>query len=183
MSTTPEPSWRGLVGAILYGIDLAEPLDEQAAERAGALIGQRMFTEPVEDYYRAAAAALESGEAGDARPFLERLVAELDARRPWPEPAFRQVPAAEVPELRTAPVLATLGVSRMQLEERLSRLFDKSVASEWHGPVLVLRLRTGDTVALVATGGYTEPGVALRANTNDPTSVLESFGTLTGVRG
>jgi hypothetical protein len=183
--------WRGPVNAILYGIDLDSPVDAaEVSRRAGELIQQRIFTDSVEDYYEAASAALasgeqigyEPGEQAAARDFLTRLVAELDARRPWPEPPFRQVDSAGWPALREAPVVARLQLSRMQVEERLSRLFDKHPPDGSKWPILLLRLRSGETVALQAPGGFTEPGVALRAATSRPNELLEEFGNLTGIR-
>jgi hypothetical protein len=185
------PEWRGLVNAVLYGIDLSAPVgDAEVSRRAGELIQQQMFTDPVEDYYAAASAALASGEqigfeAGEqaaARDFLTRLVDELDARRPWPVPPFREVGSAEWPALKETPVVARLTLSRMQVEERLSRLFDKQPPDGTSWPILLLRLRTGETVALQAPGGYTEPGVAIRAATSAPAELLASFAQLTGIR-
>ncbi|GAB3436753.1 hypothetical protein [Flindersiella endophytica] len=184
--------WRGLVNAALYGIDLSGPVaDAEVSRRAGELIQQQMFTEPVDDYYQAASAALaageqigfEAGEQAAARDFLTRLVAELDARRPWPVPPFQAIGSAEWPALKEQPVVARLTLSRMQVEERLSRLFDKQPPDGTSWPILLLRLRTGETVALQAPGGYTEPGVAIRAGTTAPKELLASFAQLTGIRG
>src|SRR5690606_29364101 len=111
------------------------------------------------------------------RDLLTRLLAALDACRPWAEPPFRQLDATAWPEYADAPRIGQVALSRMQVQERLNRLFDKKATP----PTLLIRLRTGQQLALHAPGRYTEPGVTLHATT-EPAATLEAFRTLTGIQ-
>lgn len=152
--TQPTFPWRGYVNQITYGADLRAPVGDDLVERlATELIRRRYFTGRAEDYYAAAAAALASGERlaftddqdeAATRDLLARLVPALDRRRPWPEPAFVEQGIDRWDELRNAPVVAWVPLPYHDVEGLLNRGF----YAVGQVMVLVLRLRTGQTVAL-----------------------------------
>lgn len=188
--TEQDRTRRGLNRQILYGADLREPdPDRQAGRLADEVLRQRVFTHRAEDYYRAARDELGSGRSlvdgpDDVREASRRLLAAfvraLDERRPWPEPAFEQLDAVRWTHLRDAPVVARLALSQLEVRRKLSRLFDTAGADTAPAKVLVLRLRTGQEVALVAPMSVTERGVDLRSH-GPVGDTLRDFAELTGI--
>jgi hypothetical protein len=180
--TPPQPTvpWRGYVNMLVY--DLPTPLDEQVADRlATELIRQRFFTHPVDDFYGAIVAALPSGERlaitgdhdeADVRALLSRVVVLLDARRPWPDAAYQALEAGQWAALRDAPLIGRLLLHRRHVEAQLNRGFTAIGSAE----VLVLRLRTGQTVALRSGPS----GVELLTEA-DPGPTVAAFRELTGL--
>ncbi|WP_252442280.1 hypothetical protein [Pseudonocardia humida] len=188
--TQPVSPWRGYVHQLTYGADLTGPLDDDAVERiVEGVLRQRVFTQPIEAYYEAASAALASGEhladlpnQDDAavRDALIRIVDRLDARRPWPVPPFQQQGVEEWGALAGAPVIGRIPLSQMQVRRTLNRLFDTVEHGGGELKVLVLRLRTGQLVALRSTGAFTAPGVDLLSGA-EPGSTAADFTELTGM--
>lgn len=126
--------WRGYVNTLIYGLNLARPpSDAVVTELVDELIGQRVFNGPVEEFYRAAVAALASTEdlatfdnTDDAavRALLRRVITLLDGRRPWPEPPFYSFHPPRWSELLgDAPLVGHIALSRRHLEERVNRPF------------------------------------------------------------
>ncbi|GAA4523813.1 hypothetical protein [Amycolatopsis samaneae] len=182
--------WRGYVNQLTYAVDLTHQVEDGfVAALADDLVHQRTFTQPVADYHRAVDAALASGETiafGDeqdeavTRDFLARFKQVLDDRRPWPEPRFRQEEPDTWPAMRDAPVLARIPLSVRQVQERLNRMFDTVTGGDGEVDVLILRLRTGQVVALAHKHASGPLGVDLVART-DPASTLAAFHELTGI--
>lgn len=128
--------WRGYVNTLIYGLDLTRPPDDTVVtELVDELIAQQVFNEPVEEFYRAAVAALASEVdlatfeyTSDAavRVLLDRAVTLLDERRPWPEPPFYSFHPPQWSELLgEAPLIGRVALGRRQLEERLNRPFTR----------------------------------------------------------
>lgn len=126
--------WRGYVNTLIYGLNLARPpSDAVVTGLVDELIGQRVFNGPVEEFYRAAVAALASTEdlatfdyTDDAavRALLKRAITVLDERRPWPEPPFYSFHPPRWSELLgEAPLVGRIALSRRHLEERVNRPF------------------------------------------------------------
>lgn len=187
-STQPTTSWRGYVNQLTYGADLRERLDGAAVDRiVDAVLLQRVFTAPVETYYEAGVDALRSGQPLAALPdqdedatrdALRRIVERLDERRPWPVHPYSQQDVGEWPALAGAPVIGQVSQSEMAVRRKLNRLFDSAGPD---GPkVMILRLRTGELVALRATGGFTTPGLDLLAH-SAASQTLDNFRDLTGL--
>lgn len=185
-----QPKHRGRINELTYGWDLRRWVDDAVVTRiADELIRQRFFISPVESYYEAAAAALESGarvtehkEDNEevARDLLIRLLQALDARRPWPEHPFATLGAEDWPALRDAPAIARIPLSQRDVQHRLHRIFSEIPPGIGEVRVLVLRLRTGQVVALLARPPFTEPGIDLLAHA-DPASTVAAFRELTGI--
>ena len=189
-STQQPPPWRGYVNQLTYGLDLGRHVDDEVVTRlVDALVQQRSFRHPVETYHDAATAALASGEpiARGAREdevvrdLLARLVRELDERRPWADPPFRTLGVEQWPRLATAPVIGRIPLSRMTVGERLCGIFEPvPAASGEQVDVLVLRLRSGEQVGLVAPASFTERGVIVRAH-GDSRPTVAAIRELTGL--
>lgn len=188
----PRYPWRGYVNQLTYGVSLHSRVDDAVVARiADQLIDQWFFTLPVASYYEAAAAALESEarivydeqEENEevVRDFLARILHALDERRPWPEPSFVELDPSEWPAFRSAPAIGHIPLSQLDVRKRLNRVFYE-VPPDGGEPaeVLVLRLRTGQIVALLAPALVTEPGINLLAHT-DPASTVAAFRELTGI--
>lgn len=189
-SMSPTFQWRGYINQITHGTTLSHRVDDSLVARlADELIRQRYFTLPVDEYYSAVLAALESGErlalTGDqdeevTRDLLNRLLPSLDERRPWPEPPFHESDSGRWPEFRDAPIIGRISMTERRIGERLNRIFSERPTGG-KVRVLILQLRTGQEVALLASPPFNEPGVDLLART-DPVSTTAAFHALTGIR-
>jgi hypothetical protein len=141
---------------------------------------------PVHDYYDAATRALTSSQpvADDARSdrivrnVLVRLLRELDARRPWAEPPYRVLDSGEFSELATAPTIGRIPMSRLNVGDHLNGIFEPAAGT--HVNLLVLHLRSGEQVALLAPESFTEPLVVVKAHSAQQ-STLDSLRELTGL--
>ena len=189
-SAQPDFPWRGYVNQMTHGTDLRHRVgDNLVARLADELIRQRYFNHPVENYYQAAIAGLESGESVTltedqdeqvVRDLLARLVRALDERRPWPEPPFTSLDTSEWSNLRDAPVIGRIPMKERDVQTRLHRVFSENLPDGNEGRVLILRLRTGQIVALLSPISFGTSGIDLLAHTN-PESTLAAFRDLTGV--
>jgi hypothetical protein len=185
--------WRGTVNQLTYGIaglGRRDPVDDaRVARTVDDMLHQRTFAGQPEDYYSATVDALASGRqlAYDSedeelvRDFLTRLLAELDARRPWPVLPFTRVTPQQWPALSQARPIGRIPLSHHDVRGRLRHLFDKVTLEGQSVDVLTLRLRTGEMVALRAGPSYTEPGVTLLAQTTDPAATIAAFREATGL--
>lgn len=182
--------WRGYINQITYGSDLRQRVDDSVVARlADELIRQRYFTLPVNDYYRAAVAALESADSvtlsedqdeAVTRDLLARLVRALDKRKPWPTAPFYTRDVSEWPALQDAPVIARIMLTERDVQHRLHRMFSEVPTQDGQERILVLLLQTGQTVALRASSPFREPGVDLLSHT-EPASTAAAFCELTGI--
>lgn len=181
--------WRGYVSQITYGTELRAPVDDSLVARlADELVRQRYFNDPVQDYYQAVVEALRSGDSlrfddgqdeGAVRDLLTRLIPALEERRPWPEPPFRSLPVEEWLTLKDAPVIGRLPMLPRHVQSHLRRIFSERGPDGPKGPILVLRLRTGQKVGLRAAS-FGEAKVELYSNA-DPVATRDAFQDLTGL--
>ena len=188
-STDTGAAWRPYLDELLYAIpDLDHPVHQEVVDRiVQAAVAQQVLSSPTTAYYDAAAAAVAA--TGDiartgqdeavVRDALTRIVAGLDAARPWPVHPYQRIDLAEWPTLAAAPVVGQVPLSRMAVQRKL-RAFQKVGTGPDEVAVLLLELRTGQRVALRAAGAITAPGVDLMAHT-DPASTVADFTELTGV--
>lgn len=187
---TRRPAWRGAVNEVLYGINLSEGRTSGIPERVAlAVLEQRIFTRPIRTYYDAVGAALASAgpvvrdpeHDAVARSFLLAFIRELDERAPWPEPPFQQLHDDGGSTASAAPVIARLDLSQMEVGEYVNRIFTGTTNAAGSVGVLVLRLRTGEQVTLVAPNSMTQRGIDLHSDA-EPVSTLRHFTDLTGIR-
>lgn len=189
----PEPDvvpWRGYINQILFGTELRAPLSDQLLARlVDALLQQKYFNSPVDDYYRAAERALNSGEPlaidssqdeGAARDLFVRLLPALDKRRPWPEPAFRKVDICDWSESLQQPLAGQIALTVKQTEHILHRNFR---AFEFNGvelAALTLQLRSRVQLSLFGRRKFNQARIDLRTDA-DPAATISEFTEATGI--
>ncbi|MQA81098.1 MAG: hypothetical protein GEV10_21880 [Streptosporangiales bacterium] len=200
MGLMNEPRWRRLVGGLVYSVQFERDLDDDLAEhQALAMLEEPMRGFGQEDGYAALGEALRSGDDltdllpgpipadhtdQDIRDFVARVRDRMDARRPWVTPAFVPLDASRSDEFRTGRAVAALPRRYVEVGERLQRMFTTIEGTDGgEREVLLLRLRTGDEVALVAPWWERSERVAVvqhPGSTRSPHEVLTAFLDLTG---
>ncbi|QIS12184.1 hypothetical protein [Nocardia arthritidis] len=113
--------WRGVVNAILYVVQFNELGPAEVSRVSRDLLTKPFFDLTADQEYRALLEALESGaelnatigtrhSEAEIRDFLNRIVAELDDMRPWPEVSWPEieptstVPRGSIARYRTTPI-------------------------------------------------------------------------------
>lgn len=184
--------WRGIVNQILYGAQQSR-LDDEAAQRvAQAMVEYQVFTSGPANYLAAIEQALGSGEAlvgipvrveeGTFRDFLIQLRQHLVALQPWPEPRFRKLPVSEWANFGHARSIARIDKSVQGVADRLPSIFDHVEVGDTRLPVLILRLRTGEEVALMGSVDIQTKSVTLlQREQRDPNETIEHFTEFTGI--
>ncbi|MFB9233958.1 hypothetical protein ACFFWC_00155 [Plantactinospora siamensis] len=161
MTEIPYPA-RGYLDMLLYTLDSAPDLsDASAAMMADGLIDGRYFAGRVEEFADAIRVALRHGElppdsvdlsrrygAAEMLDFLARVGRRLDELRPWPEPAFVKLAAADWPGVERARPIARVPLPAYQIGGLVKEQFDEVAGPSGPLLVLVLRLRGGAVVAL-----------------------------------
>lgn len=181
----PRSLWRGRINAVIDGVYFSQRIDEdRIVARADDMVRQWTFPDPVDVYYEAIVDALDSTERiaepsedeDHARDFLRRIKQTLDARRPWPMAAYTELDASAWSDFRNLRPIAVIALKENTVGERLNRYFDELPDD---GAVKILRLRSGDTIAL-HSADFRTPGVTIHAYTDDAGATIEAFRTLTG---
>jgi hypothetical protein len=188
---------RGVLNELLYPIDGAPDLSDATATRlVDNLIDGRLYATPVADFAAAIDRTLRAGALHpqtaamsrryaepDLLEFLARVARELDERRPWPPPKFTKRDVAEWATFAAATPIARIDRPRHQVSGAVGYAFDDVPAGSDKLPVLILHLRTGETVALL---GGSDPGstsfVLLQRDPGDPAEIVSHFQHLTGFR-
>ncbi len=154
--------WRGVVNAVLYGVQFSDTLGPEEVSR----VSTALLTEPLgnlhpEQEYQALVEALRSNEELDTvvrtkhsesevRQFLNNIVAELDDRRPWPTPALIELPVSEWGRFSGTDPIARIDMAWPAIQGPVRRMLKKPVGEERYW--LILRLRSGTEIALVWPG-------------------------------
>ncbi|WP_157101313.1 hypothetical protein [Nocardia shimofusensis] len=150
-------NWRPVVNAVLYMSQFSTALDEAEAQRvSAALLEKPLGNLTPEQEYRALADALESGQELDTvvkvkhapaevRSFLSRVVAELDAMRPWPLPPLREIPITQWSNSVSVGPIAQIAVGWPAIEGRVGKTFKRLE----NGQGLLVALRSGSELALI----------------------------------
>ncbi|MFD9551964.1 hypothetical protein ACFWBG_31685 [Nocardia salmonicida] len=152
-----------LCAPMIYIDDLADP--QLIVDAADDLIDRVSYAATVEQFYPALAHAVAAGAlpattvelAGGFTEdrildFLGRLVTELDRRRPWPDPALVSIDPRQWPSLGASTPIGWVDITITDLEWAVKAPF--ADVAEDDQPLLVLRMRDGQLVALV---GEPEP--------------------------
>jgi len=188
----------GYINAMAFKVQFVPNLaDESVVDRAADdLINQVSFMHPVEEFYDALAytvgqgriqpQALEIVEGSHSEPellaFFARLVARLADLKPWPRPRFLKHDIATWETFSQAKAIARIKAAETVIVGRLNNSFDKVPAGAGLLPVIVLDLRTGETVAIV---GSTDPRstvfTLMQRDPGDPEKVAGHFCELTGL--
>ena len=183
----------GVVVAILYCLQFSRELSDEEVERISRMILERpIYDLTVEEQYAWIEAALaavaweedlswQPHDEPSIRDFLRRLLERLDTLHPWQEPPFRNLGFGRWEEYRRGARLAHVRLyspSQDQLHARLRTV----PGDEDRLRGLVLRLRSGDEVALVAPplpNGYDAILMAVAPH-RPAAKVIEAFLTHTG---
>ncbi|WP_225729985.1 MULTISPECIES: hypothetical protein [unclassified Nocardia] len=153
--------WRGVVNAILYVVQFDELGPEEVSRVSRNLLTKPFFDLTPDQEYRALLEALESGaelnatigtrhSEAEIRDFLNRIVAELDDMRPWPEPQFQELPMTRWPEFAGRAPFAQVDVSWPEIETKLRLIFNKSDSDGRE--CLPVRMRSGVEVGFIWPG-------------------------------
>ncbi|MFE5206891.1 hypothetical protein [Streptomyces sp. NPDC056600] len=158
----------GMLQAVLYCLQFSRELGDEEVERLSRTILEQPFYDlPVTEQYSGIEESLavdlgrtdlswQPHEEPAVRDFLRRLLDRLDALRPWPEPPFRSLGTDRWEAFTRGTLLARVRLSSPAQDVLHARL--RTVAGDAHGlRGLVLRLGSGDEVALVAPPSATRP--------------------------
>jgi hypothetical protein len=190
-----EQDWRGPINQLLYGLIYTEHITEDTVRwnADDAVHYQTLGLGPAA-YYDAIAKALDSGEELDGlqqlpqfgqtqvAEFLRAVAHRLDSLRPWPEPKIIQItdPAAWTEFGRAVPI-AQLNSSILEVSNILRKGFTPVTDTQPRQHVLILRLASGETVALRGTYGPADALTLLTDTPEDPAQVIEHFIVATGL--
>jgi hypothetical protein len=165
--------WREASDDILWKSMFVRDLTDAVVDHgARDLIASRYADKSPAFYYDGIEAALRSDDVLTAahrtphvepmfRDFLRRIRARMDELRPWPTPPYVRLPLDDWPRFADARAVATVPVRMGDAEQKLlvsaHRLPGGGEAS-----VLMLRLGTGEEVALVGNPGIKPVTLLLR---------------------
>jgi hypothetical protein len=186
--------WQGPINQLLYGLSFTREItDEVVAKFADAAVEYTVLGLGPEVYHWAIQEALASGDVSltASRPpqfdhvevegYLRALAARLDELRPWPEPKFRRLDVATWSTFGHAVPIARLRLSLLGIRKLLRKTFDAVGASQPGLSVLMLRLQTGETVALLSPSDRDGEITLLTDATADAAEVINHFITATGM--
>jgi hypothetical protein len=185
--------WRGPINGLLYGM-IFEPeiTDELVRGCADAAVNYTVLGDGPEVYYEAIQHALASGERLDGlgqvpqfdeaqvADFLRAVATQLDALRPWPEPKFRHLSATTWAAFANAVPIARLDDSLLGLRNKVRGVFEPAGDAQPGRYVLMLKLGSGETIALLGAPGPKERVTMLTDADDDPAAVIEHFTAATG---
>lgn len=188
-----DENWRFRIGQIVYGLMFARTLDGNLVQRVTEdIVTRRSLREGPEAYDSAIAFALGSSEQlstlhetkhseTELRDFLARVQQALEARRPWPEPSLVALSAARWPDFSHARAIGRINATAMGVSQRLRERFSRVSSGEQTLNVLLIRLATGEELALLAPAHRTVRGVLILADPSLPvTQILRNFTEATG---
>jgi hypothetical protein len=181
--------WQGVNDGVLYCVQFARELDGAEVDRiAHWLLGQPLWDLTQQQEYDALADALRSDaqltkfipepHTEEAyRDFLRRVLARLDEARPWPELPFQELSISHWGNFAEARAAARITLSLKTVQERLHKFMARLTIEGIDREVLMLRLRSGDEVALVTPWwpGSTDTVVLKRANAGSAERLVAEF--------
>lgn len=149
--------WRLVVNAVLYMTQFSPALNQAEVERVSTtLLGKPLGSLTQEQEYRALTDALESGQdldpivkvkhsPAEVRDFLSKVVAELDAMRPWPVPPLRELSITRWSNSASVIPIGQIAVGWPAIEGRVGKTFKRMEC----GRGVVVALRSGSELALI----------------------------------
>jgi hypothetical protein len=188
--------WQSVVSQLLYSVGLNSTLDDELAQQLAAMMIRRQgLTDGPEVYHRGLSQAVEQEDilAGQTLPnrhspealreFFRLIVRHLEAGRPWPPPRWERLPTAEWPRAE-APTVATIWGSLPFLTEKFQNFPDEVTDGGEVTHAMVLRLRTGEVVALELVDGPTpaQDRIRVKVLDGDPAAALTSLIDLAKIR-
>jgi hypothetical protein len=193
MKQEMKQDWRGPINEILYGLIFTREItDEIVNGCADAAVQYTVLGLGPEAYYQAIGEALASGEELDSLHqlpqfdhaqvvgFLGAVAKRLDELRPWPEPKYRRLDPTSWATFRDAVPIARLDASILRVRNIVRGVFEPAGDAHPGQYVLMLRLATGETVALLGSYARGEKISLLTDATGDPAEVIEHFTAATG---
>ncbi|MRH92084.1 hypothetical protein GFY24_32385 [Nocardia sp. SYP-A9097] len=159
------------MNAILDSVQFSDTLGpEEVGRISSALLTEPLWNLHPAEEYQALVEALRSNEELDTlirtryseselRRFLSSIVAELDHRRPWPEPPFRELPVSGWTRFSDADPIARIDLAWPAIQGPVRRMLRKPVGESRYW--LLLQLRSGTEIALVWPGWPGESATAL----------------------
>ncbi len=147
--------WRPLLNTVLYMAQFSE-LDENEARRiAESLLAKPPGNFTIEKTYQSLVDALAAGEELNTvvqmrqssevvRNFLERIVDELDSKRPWKIPAIREISISRWTDFASLQPIAQISTPWPAIEGKVGKTF-KAIDG---GEGLIVMLRSGITLGL-----------------------------------
>ena len=183
--------WRGVTNVVLYSVQFDRELGDPVAAQDGAVLARKhaVGLTPQAAYDALAQASRSAAPlTGDIpqshsdqefREFLRRLLGRLDTLRPWPDLPYRRLDASRWADFAAARPIGRIGMGYVRAQERLRRIFDRLDDGNSR-EVLLLRLRSGDEVALVGAPQAAEVTVLQRASDRPAAQVLAEFVNATG---
>ncbi|MQA86274.1 MAG: hypothetical protein GEV03_16975 [Streptosporangiales bacterium] len=184
-----------VVGTLLYAVKFERRDDALVDRMARGLVEEPLRELTLEDEYQAIVEALASsatlsdvigmpdwvrtapGEE-EFRDFLRRLRDRLDAMRPWPTPPHRELDESRWPaEYAHARVVGRIKMRYVDAQGKVNYVFFSVQDGDLKRWVLILRLRSGDEVALVAPWWPDSKHVAVLSRDPDrpPSEVLAAL--------
>lgn len=186
-------NWRDAVNEILFGLTYTEAITDEIVQwNADSAVHFTTLTRGPDTYYQAITEALASGEPLDGlgqlrqfdhaqiSSFLRALADRLDALRPWPEPQFRQLDADTWRAFRHAVPIARLHASIRQVTDVLQKGFRPAGDADPGMQVLMLKLATGEIVALLGSYGRDADVTLLTDAPEETAAAIDHFIAATG---
>jgi len=186
-------TWRSASNAVLYSVQFKRELDDAVVDRiARAVLKEPLWHLTPQQEYEALAEALQSDaqltelipdkHSEDAyRAFLRRLLARLDEARPWPELPFQELSTSRWESFASARPIGRISLGSMNMQERLHRGLAK--IDDTDRQILMLRLRSGDEIALVTPWwpGSSDTALLQADAARSPEQVIAEFMNCTGL--
>ncbi|MQA86276.1 MAG: hypothetical protein GEV03_16985 [Streptosporangiales bacterium] len=158
---------RVVIGTLLYTVKFEDLDDTLVDRRARALIEEPLVDLTAADEYQAIVEALQSSatltdviklpdpcrdrhsEQG-FRDFLSRLLARMDTLRPWPEAPHRPLDGSPWESAKSLWVIGRISMDYVDAQRRLNYVFRAGTQGDRKVHLVILKLRSGDELALVA---------------------------------
>ena len=187
----PARRWRALVDGLFLELQFRPALDDEVVDFvARYLIAEPVLDLAIEEEYALLDEAVRSGERvtdlvdeAQSLDFLRRLLHRMDELRPWPEPAFRTLPTSRWSDFSGTEPIAQIHAFEVDVENRLRNVFRGVEGADHELLVMVLRLRSGDEVALATPWwpGTEDPALFARDAERGRSAVVAAFCEATGI--
>jgi hypothetical protein len=195
--TMDAPTVSGVISEILYSIDKVSDLhDPETQDRLVAfMINRRSLPRGIEEYDEAIEQVLDAGRIPpralgfstryseeEQLQFLRAVHDRMKARKPWPRPAFVKTPVQTWDELGPVTAIAQITKPQHRLQGVFHKSFDDVPVGDGTIPVMLLKLRSGDTVALIGSVDPRSPVFTLmQKGDGDPKALIAHFSEVTGI--
>jgi hypothetical protein len=187
----------GVISEVLYNIDkVADLRDPVTQDRlVNFMINRRSFPRGVEKYDEAIGQMLHDGRIPERAldfsrryseaeqfEFLKDVYGRIQARKPWPRPAFLKLPVETWDQIGPARAVARIERPTTYFEGKFNKSFDKVPIGDDTIPVILLELRNGGTAAVVGSADPRSTTFTLmQRGDGDPAQLIAHFSDVTGI--